>query len=128
MIPKPHRASIVFYVSDIIRTEAFYTDTLGLTLARMEGADPFWLSGELDQGLQLAFFQMDGVRGNTPALVFELPAGGIDDVVAALVAKGVTIVTPVSEAPGGWSADFLDPDGFGLGLYQSEDVPRSLGR
>ena len=48
------------------------------------------------------------------------------DVVAALVEKGVTIVTPVSEAPGGWSADFLDPDGFGLGLYQSEAKPRSL--
>ena len=71
------------------------------------------------------FFQMEGMRGNTPALVFELADGGIDDVVAALAAKGVTIVTPVSEAPGGWSADFLDPDGFGLGLYQSGEVPRS---
>ena len=52
--------------------------------------------------------------------------GGIDDVVADLAAKGVTIVTPVSEAPGGWSADFLDPDGFGLGLWQSGEFPRSL--
>ena len=26
MIPKPHRASIVFYVADIARTEAFYND------------------------------------------------------------------------------------------------------
>ena len=45
---------------------------------------------------------------------------------APIAKKGVTIVTPVSEAPGGWSADFLDPDGFGLGLYQSEDKPRTL--
>jgi len=125
MIPKPHRASIVFYVSDIVRTEKFYTETLGLELERMEGAEPFWLSGKLDQGLDLVFFEMEGVRGNTPALVFDIAEGGIDDIVAALVAKGVTIVTPVSEAPGGWSADFLDPDGFGLGLYQSADVPRS---
>jgi glyoxylase I family protein len=126
MIAKPHRASIVFYVSDIARTETFYTETLGIPLTRMEGADPFWLNGELDQGLGLVFFQMDGVRGNTPALVFDIAEGGIDDIVAALVEKGVTIVTPVSEAPGGWSADFLDPDGFGLGLYQSADKPRSL--
>jgi len=42
------------------------------------------------------------------------------------VQQGVTIVTPVSEAPGGWSADFLDPDGFGLGLWSPEDKPRSL--
>jgi glyoxylase I family protein len=126
MIPKPHRASIVFYVADIARTEAFYRDTLGIDLSRMEGAEPFWLSGQLDKGLEIIFFEMDGVRGNTPALIFDIAEGGIDDIVAALVEKGVTIVTPVSEAPGGWSADFLDPDGFGLGLYQSGDKPRSL--
>ena len=126
MIPKPHHASIVFYVADIARTETFYRDVLGIDLIRMEGAEPFWLSGTLDQGPDLVFFEMEGVRGNTPALIFDIKEGGIDDVVAALVAKGVTIVTPVSEAPGGWSADFLDPDGFGLGLYQSGEKPRSL--
>jgi len=126
VIPKPHHASIVFYVADIARTETFYRDVLGIDLIRMEGAEPFWLSGTLDQGPDLVFFEMEGVRGNTPALIFDIKEGGIDDVVAALVAKGVTIVTPVSEAPGGWSADFLDPDGFGLGLYQSGDKPRSL--
>ncbi|UXN71439.1 VOC family protein [Devosia neptuniae] len=99
----------------------------GLELKREEGAaEPFWLSGRLENGLELVFFQMDGKRGDTPALVFDVTEGGIDDVIADLVAKGVTIVTPVSEAPGGWSADFLDPDGFGLGLWQSEALPRSL--
>lgn len=126
MIPKPHNASIVFYVADIARTERFYTKTLGIDLTRMEGAEPFWLNGRLDNGLEIIFFEMDGVRGNTPALIFDIAEGGIDDVVAGLVAEGVTIVTPVSEAPGGWSADFLDPDGFGLGLYQSAEKPRSL--
>lgn len=126
MIPKPHRASIVFYVADIARTESFYRDTLGIDLSRMEGAEPFWLTGQLDNGLEIIFFQMEGVRGNTPALIFDIAEGGIDDIVASLVEQGVTIVTPVSEAPGGWSADFLDPDGFGLGLYQSGEKPRSL--
>ena len=126
MLPKPHRASIVFYVADIARTEAFYNDVLGIELVRQEGAEPFFLSGQLDRGLEMVFFQMEGKRGNTPALVFDLLDGGIDDIVAALAEKGVTIVTPVEEAPGGWSADFLDPDGFGLGLWQAEDKPRSL--
>ena len=121
----PQTASIVYYVSDIARTEAFYTQTLGLTLERQEGADPYWLSGRLGHGLELVFFQMEGTRGNTPALVFDLAEGGIDDIVAELAEQGVTIVTPVSEAPGGWSADFLDPDGFGLGLYQAGDKPRT---
>lgn len=123
---KPKSASIVFYVSDIARTEAFYNDTFGLALERMEGAEPFWLQGHLENGLDLIFFEMDGVRGNTPALIFDVTEGGIDDIVSELADKGVTIVTPVSEAPGGWSADFVDPDGFGLGLWQSGELPRSL--
>jgi glyoxylase I family protein len=128
MIPKPHSVSVVFYVSDIERTEAFYRDTLGVEVERREGMEPFWLVGKAGS-LELVFFQLDAQRGNTPALIFDVSEeGGIDDIVAALVEQGVTIVTPVSEAPGGWSADFLDPDGFGLGLYQSEDKPRSLKR
>lgn len=123
---KAKSASIVFYVSDIKRTEKFYSETFGLDLIRMEGAEPFWLQASLESGLELIFFEMDGVRGNTPALVFTVDDGGIDDIVAALAEQGVTIVTPVSEAPGGWSADFLDPDGFGLGLWQSGELPRSL--
>lgn len=123
---KPRTASIVYYVADLARTEAFYNDTIGLDLQRQEGAEPYFLTGRLESGLELLFFEMGGVRGNTPAVIFELAEGGIDDIVADLVARGVTIVTPVSEAPGGWSADFLDPDGFGLGLWQPEDKPRSL--
>jgi glyoxylase I family protein len=123
---KPKSASIVFYVSDIVRTEAFYNDSFQLGLERMEGAEPFWLQGRLENGLELVFFQMQGKRGDTPAIVFVVDEGGIDDIVADLAQKGVTIVTPVSEAPGGWSADFLDPDGFGLGLWQSGELPKSL--
>jgi glyoxylase I family protein len=123
---KPKSASIVYYVSDIARTETFYNETLALDLQRMEGAEPFWLQGQLSNGLELIFFEMEGDRGNTPAIVFEVDEGGIDDIVAELADAGVTIVTPVSEAPGGWSADFLDPDGFGLGLWQSGELPRSL--
>ncbi len=126
MLPKPHETGIVYYVADIARTETFYRDVLGLDLQRQEGAEPFWLTADLQPGLQLIFFEMEARRGNSPALIFTLHDGGIDDIVAALAEKGVTIVTPVSEAPGGWSADFLDPDGFGLGLWQAEDKPRTL--
>ena len=113
-------------VEDLDKAIAFYTQTLGLQLTRMEGAEPYWLQGTLEGGLDIIFFEMDGVRGNTPALIFTVDEGGIDDIVAALAEQGVNIVTPVSEAPGGWSADFLDPDGFGLGLWQSEELPRTL--
>lgn len=122
----PQSASVVFYVSDILRTEAFYAKTLGIPVERQEGAEPFWLVGRLGNGLELMFFQMEATRGSSPAIVFDVSAdGGIDDIVEELARQGVTIVTPVSEAPGGWSADFVDPDGFALGLYQSGDKPRS---
>lgn len=118
-------ASIVFYVTDITRTEAFWRDVLGIPLERMEGDEPRWMQGRIGNNLELMFFEMPGTVGNTPSLIFDLPDGGIDDIIATLVGHGVTIVTPVSEAPGGWSADFTDPDGFSLGLYQSADRPRS---
>jgi glyoxylase I family protein len=43
---------------------------------------------------------------------------------AARSAAGVEIVTPVSEAPGGWSAELKDPDGHALALYQDGALPR----
>ena len=53
---KPQSASVVFYVSDIKRTEAFYNETFGLELERQEGAEPFWLQGRLEGGLEIIFF------------------------------------------------------------------------
>ena len=72
----------------------------------------------------LIFFQRDEPVGRSPIVVFELGQGGIDDVVEQLAGRGVKIVTPVSEAPGGWTADFIDPDGHMLSLYQTETAPR----
>lgn len=118
-------ASIVYYVGDIAQTERFYGEVLGLELERMEAAGSHWLQASLPGGLELLFFQQAGLRGGTPALVFTLPDGGIDDVMGHLAAKGVKVVAPVSEAPGGWSAEVLDPDGFRIGFWQSEERLRS---
>ena len=50
--------------------------------------------------------------------------GGIGMRIEEQPGKGVTIVTPVSHAPGGWSAEFKDPEGHVLSIYQSADKPR----
>jgi glyoxylase I family protein len=47
-------------------------------------------------------------------------------VVASLAAAGVEIVTPVSEAPGGWSADFRDPEGHLMSFFQDAALPKKL--
>lgn len=121
--------NICYYVSNIDRTERFYRDVIGLDVQRMDddGSGNAWLLAPTAGGIELIFFQMESRPGNSPIIVFDLTDGGIDDVVAALAEKGTTIVTPVSHAPGGWSAEFADVDGHVLSMYQTEDVPRSRG-
>ncbi len=129
MIPSPRIANIVFFVADVDRTERFYREIVGLAVDRMpgepgEGGGEPWLIAHTTGGVDLIFFHGDARPGSSPIVVFNLDEGGIDGVVAQLAAAGTNIVTPVSHAPGGWSADFEDPDGYTLSLYQLERVPR----
>lgn len=123
MLSNAKVGAIVFFVGVLERSVAFYRDTLGLPVAELEGHDgPFALAavGELS----LVFIQRPAKTGDSPVIVFALD-GGIDDYAEALVAKGVEIVVPVSEAPdGGLTLDFLDPDRNVLSLYQSEGASR----
>ncbi|MET0592774.1 MAG: VOC family protein [Polyangiaceae bacterium] len=115
--------AIVFVVADLRRTQRFYAKTLGLAF-EVEDFDGGYLQARLPGDVEFVFLQGDAQRGTTPTVVFGLAKGGIDAMVAALAAAGVEIVTPVSEAPGGWSAEFKDPDGHVLSLYQDSALPR----
>lgn len=114
---------IVFLVTDLARTRRFYAETLGLTF-EVEDLEGGYLQARLPGDVELVFLQGEAVRGTTPQVVFGLSQGGIDSMVERLAAAGVEIVTAVSEAPGGWSAEFKDPDGHGLSLYQDGALPR----
>ncbi len=126
MIPSPRIGNIFFFVSDVDRTERFYRDVIGLTVERMpdDGSGNPWLNAPIPGNVDLIFFKGDVHAGNSPILVFDLADGGIDAIVDGLAAAGTTIVTPVSHAPGGWSAEFADPDGYVLSMYQTAAVPR----
>jgi glyoxylase I family protein len=128
MLGKYSIGNIVYYVSDVGRTEAFYRDTLGLAVDRMPGDAEHggdFLIAHTAGGIDLIFFgNPEAKAGQSPIIVFTLAEGGIDTIVGSLAKKGVTIVTPLSEAPGGWSADLADPDGHVFSVYQSEDIPR----
>lgn len=118
--------NVVFTVADLVRTERFYADVVGLTVERQadDGDGPSMLIARIPGNLDLIFFEGEVKPGNSPILVFTLAEGGIDGVVDELVAAGATIVTPVSHAPGGWSADFSDPDGYLLSVYQEARLAR----
>lgn len=129
MFEKSRLGSICYYVANIEKTEQFYRDTLGLDVQRMgdDGSGNDWLMATTANEVELIFFKMNSTPADSPIIVFELAQGGIDDIIAALEQKGVTIVTAVSEAPGGWSAEFADPDGHVISMYQSEDMSRTQG-
>ena len=128
MFGKVRIGTVCFYVTDIARTEKFYRDVLGLDVTNRgdDGAGNDWLQANTVGGVELIFFKAECRPGNSPIIVFDLAEGGIDTVVAALAEKGATIVTPVSHAPGGWSAEISDPDGHMISMYQSEEAPRAM--
>ena len=115
--------AIVFVVADLRRAYRFYSETLGLAF-EVEDFEGGYLQARLPGDVEFVFLPGDATRGATPQVVFGLAKGGIDGMVASLAAAGVEIVTAVSEAPGGWSAEFKDPDGHMLSLYQDGGLPR----
>lgn len=124
MLNKSKIGAICYYITNLEKTEAFYRDVLGLDVQRMDGEGEDWLLAKTASEVELLFFKQESRPGNSPIVVFDLPEGGIDDMVNALAEKGVTIVTPVSHAPGGWSAEIADPDNHQISMYQTDDVPR----
>ncbi len=119
--------AIIFNVADIERTRAFYGEHLGIRFDRYDEEDgSAYLMTKIGQEVDLMVFKGDPKPGNTPNVVFGLSDGGIDTLIERLATAGVEIVTPVSEAPGGWSADFRDPDGQTISFYQAGEVPRTL--
>lgn len=123
-MPKPNLnitgIALVFMVQSLERTRRFYAEALGIELAQMEG----YLSGKLAGGTELVFFEGEAVRGTSPQVVFGLDEGGIDTAAEALAERGVQVLTPVTEAPGGWSVELEDPDGHPLAFFQYEALPR----
>lgn len=126
MLSQSRVGAIVFFVSDLARSVAFYRDTLGLPVQAIDGHDGPFALAELAGGLTLVFIVQPGKPGDSPVVVFTLD-GGIDDYAEKLVERGVEIVVPVSESPdGGLSLDFVDPDRNLLSLHQGPELPRRL--
>ena len=115
--------TLVFLVSHLERTVAFYRDALGLAPEFIEGEDGPIAMAQAG-AISLVFIPHPGKIGDSPIPVFSINSG-IDDCLETLAARGVEITTPVSHAPdGGLTFDFLDPDRNVLSVYQPGDAPR----
>lgn len=127
MKPTLSGMAFVLFVRDVSRTERFYSDHLGIDFVRNQGEDgSAWLIAKIGTEVEMLVFPGDPKPGNSPVVVFGLAEGGIETLVASMAGAGVEIVTPVSEAPGGWSADFKDPDGNLMSFYQDASLPKTL--
>jgi len=115
--------AVVFMSPDLTRAHRFYSGTLGLAF-EVTDFENGYLMARLPGDVEFVFLKGDAPRGATPQVVFGLAKGGIDGMVSTLAKAGVELVTAVSEAPGGWSVEFKDPDGHMLSLYQDEALPR----
>jgi glyoxylase I family protein len=121
------RVTIVFTVADIDRTERFYRKHFGFEFERIGSEEEgTFLTTRNGTETELLVFPGDPNPGNTPGVVFSLPDGGLDTLIEGLAAAGIEIVTPVSEAPGGWYADFRDPDGQIISFFQAGEKTRRL--
>jgi predicted enzyme related to lactoylglutathione lyase len=118
--PKVTGIAVLFTVKSLTRTQAFYREVLGLELVGADG----YLSVKLPSGTELGFFEGEATLGSSPQIVFGLDDGGIDTVAERLAQQGVQLVTPVTEAPGGWAFEFGDPDAHKLAYYQDGALPR----
>lgn len=121
------RVTIVFKVADLDRTEKFYRDHLGFEFERIESKEegPFLMT-TIGTETELLVFPGDRKPCNTPGLVFSLPDGGLDTLIERLAGRRHRDCPPVSEAPGGWYADFRDPDGQVISSFQAGEEPRTL--
>lgn len=120
------RVTIVFTVADLDRTETFYRDHLGFEFERIESKEEgIFLQTRIGTETELLVFPGEPKPGNTPGVVFTLPDGGLDTLIERLAAASIEIVTPVSEAPGGWYAAFRDPDGQIISCFQVAEQPRT---
>jgi len=121
---RPHvtEVAIIFLVRNLQRTSEFYLEALGLRLEEQEG----YLQLKMPNGTEILFFEGEAEPGGSPQIVFGLDQGGIDTIAEGLAERGAQLVTPVSEAPGGWSVEFKDPDAHPLAFFQSGSLPRTL--
>lgn len=111
------------YVADMDRAVAFYRDALSLRLAFRAGDE--WASIDAGRGLQLGLHPAGPhtpAAGQAGAVTVGLSVDEpIEQVVAALQARGVTFRGPVMEEGGRLKlAFFTDPDGNQL--YLAEQV------
>ena len=105
---------VFYYVSDVDRAVAFYTNVLGLALSSRDAVARFLVDGVLVELVPTADPGLLVGRGNA-RLTLAVPR--IEDAIRELRAKGVA-VSEVQQVANGRLASLRDPDGNEVVLWQ----------
>ena len=121
---KPRAVDFVVYaVSDMDRSEAFYRDVLGLDIEVRRG-EPGTRAADFMEfdagGTSIAVGVLPGGQPNPNALV-ALAVEHVGDAVEELRGKGVPVTMDTIETPGCYMAIVEDPDGNRILLHQRKD-------
>ncbi|MGA7992249.1 MAG: VOC family protein [Thermoanaerobaculia bacterium] len=108
------------FASDFSRSRRFYGETLGLPEAG--GFENDWVEFALGPLLlKLTPLRPGEVPArNQVAAVFS--TASLDDAIARLKERGVTVTRPPAEEFTGRSAEILDPDGYRIILFQASEL------
>jgi lactoylglutathione lyase len=121
MIADTRVVYLFLYVRDLARSRVFYADTLGLHVIEEDAGSVKFDAGEVILALNRAsdwHIELPEGRDNATDIVFL-----VDDlraVQASLEARGIQFIPAVWYQVGG-IADFYDPDGHWLTLYQPSE-------
>lgn len=108
------------FASDFSRSRRFYGETLGLPEAG--GFENDWVEFAIGPLLlKLTPLRPGEVPArNQVAAVFS--AANLDDAIARLKERGVTVTRPPAEEFTGRSAEILDPDGYRIVVFQASEL------
>lgn len=115
----PQPTAALFYVADIAKSSAFYSDLFGLKPAV---ASPFYAMFKLDQGFEIAIYDRNKLQPPTAATGASAELGFTVADIAALralhqqwIEKGIEIIlAPTKMYFGGTHFMGVDPDGHRL--------------
>ncbi len=111
---------VQIFASDFPRSRRFYGETLGLS--ESGGFENDWV----EFGLGPVLLKLTPIRpGEVPArnqVAAVFSTTSLDESLAGLKEKGVTVTRPPTEEFTGRSAEILDPDGYRIILFQPSEL------
>ena len=128
MKPRINGIAFILWARDILRTEQFYTTHLGIQFTRNTEEDgSVWLLAKIGKEVEMLVF-----KGNPKPAIRRASRSAWRRAASRRssprLRRPASNVTPVSEAPGGWSAEFRDLDGHPMSFFQDQALPKTLAK